>query len=326
MNPFDLPEGLADRLAALAERAHRESSRYRPEVVRYLFEEGWLPLHRAYAEQPDRDALLASLWALQLETITSGQFGVSTDAWRSDPAYPDRYFPRLWLDTLPKAAETLEPAELLEVAVALFNLGERLDPAIRAAANHVAERLAQAPTQLGGGGYARIVRTALERAGLLPGETVGPRRWTTARLLAWLHLGERERDFLVDALTLDDEGLLSVYDAGRGRVARATVGETGLDLLDLDDCQTIPDCGQAVRLDGEAGVSVEIRLGLTERGRRLLLDVTGQARDLGPVALVPCSMLTACSKGYAAVGGPLSQRVAVYRLEADELVADGGGP
>ena len=94
-------------LAALHETllsGERQSSAVRPEIAGYLLDHGLAPLHAALSaagESPD--ALCAEVWRLMLATVSARRFGVSTDAWRENDDYPDRYFPLLWLTLVPAA-------------------------------------------------------------------------------------------------------------------------------------------------------------------------------------------------------------------------------
>lgn len=156
----ELGEALGKTLA----EAHQAYAAFRPEVAEYLFEHGFRVL------QGD-EQLLAAVFRLQMESIGSRAFGVSNEAWRSNPEWPDRYFPILWLDLVPKLLPLLPPERRLSSIVLLFNLGENLVTAAPTLGGAVAEALVRALPGMADD-VERAAKAALAEVGLLPREAL----------------------------------------------------------------------------------------------------------------------------------------------------------
>jgi len=300
---------LGREIARLCLEAERRHALYRAPVVEHLFERGWRPLHARMGEGAEARAALTSVWGLMLESVVTGRFGVSSDAWRENGSYPDRYFPRLWLDTLPEAR--LPPGELIEAATALFNLGERLHSVSRAASNALAEALFAERTRLAFGGWQAAARRGLEGAGLVAPEGSDPAEWRAARRTGTLRLGETDPDFTVAAVVPSGGGEVLVEDALRPVRARARLTAAGLELVGIE-ASTIavaaPEAEAPPLLTGRAPR-------LTLSGRRLVLEAAGGALEVGRTgALLPLTPAVLPS-GLVAIGDALSQTIEAWRLE-----------
>jgi len=306
-NPFALGAELAGDLARLGEAARRAGSRFRPEVVRYLFGEGWRPLHARFGDSERGRRALRLLWSLQLESVLAGTFGVSGPGWRGHAAYPDRYFPRLWLDTLPRLAARLDPEACARLAVRLFNLGERLLPVSRVVANRVAEALYEAAEAADEDALYRALRRTLRRVGVLAEAPVGPRHWRALTPLDPLPLGQRDPAFLVDGLLVAEDDTLVAIDSRRGLAAHILATEVGLELAGLAADDRVAPLPTRVALDGAA---------LCLEGRRLVLEVDDQRHPLGELPLLFPRGFIVTSAGVVAAVDAFSQDLAAYRLEA----------
>lgn len=210
-DPFELAS-LAEPIGALAEMAQRRFASARPEVVRHLFLEGWLNVHRQYARggpapAPDKDQALLGLWSLMLESVTCGWFGVSTSAWRTHQTYPELYFLRLWLDVAPAVAKHQSPRELLTLSAQAFNLGERLNRTDRRLANRVSEALVANASHLSLSRFHSVVREILsEPGGPLFVAATGP----TLASLGRMDLDAGFPSFVPSEVSVDDEGFFLI--------------------------------------------------------------------------------------------------------------------
>jgi hypothetical protein len=231
-DPFRLAE-LADDVAALAALAEGRGALVRGDVVRHLFLAGWMKLHPALHAQPNGKQALLTTWQLMLESVVTGSFGVSSDDWREHQAYPDRYFPRLWLDVLPEAASRLSPAAFAMLASRCFNLGENVAPRSRTLANELGELLYKARKTLTEDTLAVVVERALIDAGLHepPDDSTEPKR----RLVVapTLELERQHPTFSVGDVAVDGEGTYLI-DAHSDSTLRLVVEGLGLSLGALD--------------------------------------------------------------------------------------------
>jgi hypothetical protein len=241
----------------------RQSSAVRPEIAGYLLDHGLAPLHAALSaagEPPD--ALCAEVWHLMLASVSARRFGVSTDAWRNNDDYPDRYFPLLWLAVVPATLPMVPAAERLPLVAALFNLGEQLSGPLRATGNRLMASLVAAPEKL-----ARAWRPTLEHAmveaGLLALSVTPPAEWRRYTPVARFDFAPVEPGFLPDAAVAAEARAFQVGSAVGVGVLLADSG--GLTLL-----------GVAPGAAPEARTTVTLAGGrLSLEGRRLLWSPAG---------------------------------------------------
>lgn len=206
----DLREDLGRTLA----EAHRAYAAFRPEVAEYLFERGFKPLEQALG--PGHDELLVAVFRLQMESIGSRAFGVSTDAWRDNPGWPDRYFPILWLDLAPQLLPMLPPLQRLATLTLLFNLGENLLTVAPTLGGAVAESLLRSVPAIAREGVERAAITALAELGIVPRTAIAAGAAPTAvRLLASIPLSVWDPMFIPGAVGFDAEGAFYVADRAR---------------------------------------------------------------------------------------------------------------
>jgi len=197
-------------LARVLDGARRTYAAFRPEVAAYLFERAWKPTAEALGPDPSRGRLLEQLWHLQLESVGSKMFGVSTDAWRENPAYPDRYFPIVWIDIVPKLLPRLPAEKRLPTVVALFNLGEHLVVGARSVGALVAEAIAADLDAAVNEGVEPIVLTTMVDLGLIPKEAA-PRRVARSRAFdrietrAALQLSTFDASFVPGAIGFEEQ-------------------------------------------------------------------------------------------------------------------------
>lgn len=214
--------GLHAALRAAVRATRAASSAYRPAVAEYVYRQGLAPLFDALAvDGPPPRALIEGIWRLMLETVATRRFGVSTDDWRSG-GYPDRFFPLIWLELLPRRLAAVAPEARGAVVAALFNLGEKLP---RSAANPIAERLVQRGARFAADPEGTL-RAVLREAGLLGAASVA----------GWQRLSEQppfecravDPDFLPGAVMAAPERRFVVVDALRPVALHLGVGPDGL--------------------------------------------------------------------------------------------------
>lgn len=181
-----------DTLAATLADAHRAYAAFRPEVAQYLYERGFRPL-----EGDPR--LLEAIFRLQMESIGSRAFGVSNDGWRDNAEWPDRYFPILWLDIVPKLLPLLAPERRLDCITLLFNLGENLVTAAPTLGGAVAEALRHSIADLARDPHAAATR-ALATVGILPRSALASGAKTTIRRVASVLLATWDRELIPGAV------------------------------------------------------------------------------------------------------------------------------
>ena len=291
-DPFALGDELASGMAELGEKLRRRSSRFDAAVVEYLFRAGWQPIHALRVGEKE----LLALWALALDSIASGRFGVADERWRTSAAYPDRFFPTLWLDIVPQLAS--DGPDWLEQTTQLFNLGERLVQASRAVANAVAAELAEAAEELGSD-FEGTVRLALQSAGVL--ESTGE---PDAGLvpIATVSLHTFDPSFLAASLELSDAGVLWVYGAD-GRALVATLTGVGAEVQGFESA----DNPAIASLECDAG-DRRFRL----EGTSLVVRGSGPEQRANTDLIYPVALAVNAS-GVAAIADGLSGEIAIFQ-------------
>lgn len=215
----------AELLAAVDEVA-AASSAFRPAVAAYLFDAGLVPLHAALGRAGAVDGgLLTATWRLMLETVATRRFGVSDDRWRGADDYPDRYYPTLWLDVVPRCLPALPPDARLVALATLFNLGENLPG--RAIANAVAARLVADVARLADD-FRATIAAALDAVGLLTTEGDPPGLWRRVERRASFDCARVDVDFAPDDAVAGPGRAFAVVDRRRGAVIHLDVSIDGL--------------------------------------------------------------------------------------------------
>ncbi len=292
-DPFSLGEELADGLAELGDSMKRRSPRFRPDVVRYLFEQSW---QKVRSERGEEKALLG-LWELQLETISGGLFSVADNRWRRGKSYPDRYFPTLWLHVVPELAERSDA--WFEQTVSLFNLGERLAVASRPLANAVAQKLEEESSSLAAA-FEPTLRKLLSHCGVLPAE---PNTGDGYEHFASIELAESEPSFLAGSMELSAAGVLWVYEANSTRALVATLTIAGAELQGIHAALDPPPANLRTRVGSRDYRAVPGALLTAEAGK--------EHKHLAPV-IAPIA-LAANQSGLVAIADGLRQRVVLLR-------------
>ena len=204
---------LSDRLQQAAKEAQLTHAGWRPRVAEHLFEHGLLPTAEALAGSPARDPILELLWTLQMQTVGSRDFGVSTPNWRKNPAYPDRYFPVVWLDLVPQLIGEVDEGQRRQLIVDLFNLGENLVRATRSLAGRVADYLLEHAADIPTRGLEGVVQDALATAGVLGGQgTQGD--WTHLAPTQYIPTAIFQDDLVPAGLSFRDFSIV-IQDATR---------------------------------------------------------------------------------------------------------------
>ncbi|MCB9543348.1 MAG: hypothetical protein H6703_12990 [Myxococcales bacterium] len=216
MDAIDAPgDALQRALRAAIDETRAASSAWRPAVAAYLFDEGLAPLHAALAAQgPVDPRLVEAAWRLMLETVATRRFGVSGPSWRAAADYPDRYYPIVWLDIVPRCLPRAAPDDRLALLTMLFNLGENLTRHARAAANAVAERLAALGPALAADPRTHLAE-ALAAVGLIADEQPPPSTWRRAEHHSVFDCAAIEPGFLPDAIAAVAGRRFIVVDAPR---------------------------------------------------------------------------------------------------------------
>jgi len=205
-------------LAQTLEDARRTWAAWRPEVAEYLFERGFRRTEAALPKGPDTTVLLHAVFRLQMESIGARTFGVSNDAWRDNPGWPDRYFPILWLELIPALLPVLPEERRLGELVALFNLGENLVLVAPSLGGLVAEGLVTRRDSLVHDGVERVALDVMVELGIVPASAVptrAPTRPTALRSIARVSLGQFEPTLVPAAVSFSAEGAVQVADALR---------------------------------------------------------------------------------------------------------------
>lgn len=227
---------LESALAATLDDARRSYAAWRPEVARYLFEKGLRKTGEALASDPSRDAILAQVWRLQMESIGTRMFGVSTDAWRDNPAYPDRFFPIVWIDLVPKLLPRLADRDRLPALIALFNLGENLVIAAPSLGGLVAEALVDRVDRIASEGVEPVALGTLVDLGIVPAEAA-PRRpapalsFSRVARVAIANVATWEPTMIPGAVGISEEGTSWIADRARPLVLQVTTGGSSVQLV-----------------------------------------------------------------------------------------------
>lgn len=205
---------LHESLGQALSQAHRTYAAFRPEVAEYLFERGFKKTEAALGE--GHDALLSALFRLQMESIGSRGFGVSNDGWRHNAGWPDRYFPILWLDLIPRLLPLLPSERRLSALTLLFNLGENLVVVAPSLAGAVAEALVRGVPTIAREGVESAAIAALAELGIVPREALAARASPTGLVkLATFSLATWDPLFIPAAVGFDAEGAFWVADRVR---------------------------------------------------------------------------------------------------------------
>ncbi len=224
---------LADVLGRTLDDARRSYAAFRPEVAEYLFERGFRAVERAL---PGEDALLHAMFRLQMESIGARTFGVSNDAWRNNPEWPDRYFPTLWIELLPQLLPLLPPERRLPTVVDLFNLGENLVHVAPSLGGSLGELLLRDVRAIAETDAHSVAVSALVELGVLPREVLRGRK--AARLdpknvsrLAVIFTSAWDPQFIPGAVGFASEGTFFVADRVRNAVLHLTRAGSTFQLL-----------------------------------------------------------------------------------------------
>lgn len=218
MESGDLGETLAN--------AHKTYAAFRPEVAEYLFERGYRPLR-------GDPRLLEAIFRLQMESIGNRGFGVSNDAWRDNREWPDRYFPILWIELVPKLLPRLPADRALASIVLLFNLGENLVTVAPTLGGAVAEALLADVEGLARDVPKAVVR-ALANAGVVPADEIEPPGPPTmVKPIARISLAAWDPQFIPHAVGFDGDAFY-VADALRPIALRISRSGQLLGRLTLD--------------------------------------------------------------------------------------------
>lgn len=301
---------LARALHRTLDDARRAYAAFRPEVALYLFDRGLRASADALPAGSDRDVLIDRLWRLQLESIGARTFGVSTDAWRTNPAYPDRYFPLVWLDLVPKILPLLPAHGRLPAVVALFNLGENLVLAAPSAAGLVAEAMLAETDAIAREGVESVALSAMVRLGVLPapGPGEGPARgssaaaWTRVVPLAVVSVAAWEPSLIPGAIEWTGDSTVRVADRTRPLALDLAVAGSSARLVGRERLAAVLD-PSALPIGDEAGIAIAADGSVRHRGRAV-----GRVdpRGIAGVATSP--------RGLVAVARRFSQRVELHAL------------
>jgi hypothetical protein len=292
-------DDLARALERSLDQAQRAYAAYRPEVARYLFERGLRRTAEALGrtnDHEDRDALLTRVFRLQLETIGSRAFGVSSDRWRDDPTYPDRYFPVIWLDVLPALLPLLPPERRLPTVVGLFNLGENLVVAAPSLGGLVADALSASVDAIAREGLERVALAAMARLGILPAEAVCERQpFTGVERLAVVSVASWEPTMIPGALSFVSEATLRVADRRQPFALQLGIAGAAVRLVAREPLAAVPE---VVTLPAH---------GVSRDG-----TVTWEGRELGRIDPRGVASVAASPGGLLAVARRFSQRIELH--------------
>jgi len=293
-------------LRAAVDELRAASSAWRPAVAAYLFDAGLTPLHTALAATGAVDPrLIEATWRLMLESVATRRFGVSGPAWQTAADYPDRYYPILWLDLLPRCLPAAAPADRMRLLTMLFNLGENLGRHARAAANAVAEALAAAGPALAADPRATIA-DALAAVGLIADERPPPAAWRRADPCAAFDCATIEPGFLPDAIAAGPGRRFAVVDGTHGIALHLEVTGTGLVCRGRGAAFVIP----AATPDGLDGVA------LTLDRRSLCWRRGDERRELARIDAIAPAACAANASGDLVVVDAASSWLGLWRARA----------
>lgn len=304
--PEATPDPLRERLRRATERARLTHAAWQPGVASYLFEGGFLPTARELTGEPGSEELLEQLWQLQMESIGSRDFGVSSDFWRRNPNYHDRYFALLWLDLIPGILGKVEASQRLELLVKLFNLGENLVRASRSIASGVAEHLHTHQDRICTEGLDPVVQEALAAAGVLGDGSRGAGVGDWARLgpPRLVHTELFEADFVPGGLTFLGPAVC-VRDATRPVSLVIKGSGSACRLVDMEVPEG-PLSSQTLPLQVDIGRG---QLQVTASGQVLWTPTDGEEVDLGAVDVRGLADIAISGGGRIGLVRKFSQRV-----------------
>jgi hypothetical protein len=299
---------LESALAATLDDARRSYAAWRPEVARYLFEKGLRKTGEALAGAPSRDALLGHVWRLQMESIGTRMFGVSTDAWRDNPAYPDRYFPVVWIDLVPRLLPRLPEGDRLPALIALFNLGENLVIAAPSLGGLVAEALVDRVDRIAVEGVEAVALGTLVDLGIVPAEAAprretGPTAFTRLLRVAVANVAVWEPTMIPGAVLVTEEGTTWIADRTRPLVLQVATGGASVQLVGRSARERVIEPRS---LPCSAGVIAIAADGAVTAGGKEVGHI--DPRGIAGVAVGP--------QGSIVISRRFSQRVELYALRS----------
>jgi hypothetical protein len=313
----DVVVPFAHRLSRTIDRARRTYAAWRPEVAEYLFTHGFRPAAEGLAGAPDREVILEHLWTLHLESIGTRMFGVSTDDWRQNPAYPDVYFPIVWLDVVPRLLPKLAPDKRLSTLAALFNLGENLVVANRALGGIVAQALVEGIDELPTEGPEPIVFDVLVDLGLVPKEAGKGRRHRRAAAVSRLETRAPFRaddsDPLLVPADVRFEGSVGVVVDARRPLALvfSTAGGTP-QLVERRAVRVeVPVAAAALPHDG---VAFDATVHVNDAGGISITPPGGEERRVGAIDPRGIVSVAISPSGIVAITRRFSQRVELHAI------------
>lgn len=249
------PGELHAALRAAVEATRAASSAFRPAVAEYLYARGLAPLYDRLVAAGDRSpgALVTGVWRLMLETVATRRFGVSSERWRAGD-YPDRYFPLVWLDVLPRCLPAMASDRRAAAVAALFNLGERLP---RSTANALAEQLVARADAFVAAPDATLHHIA-EELGLLGFAALPPAAWRRLHADAPFDCAQADPGFLPGAVAAGPGRRFVVVDALRPVALHLVAGPRGLVCRARGAAPPAVEATRALRF-GEVEVALERR-------------------------------------------------------------------
>jgi hypothetical protein len=299
---------LESALAATLDDARRSYAAWRPEVARYLFEKGLRRTGEALASDPSRDAILGHVWRLQMESIGTRMFGVSTDAWRDNPAYPDRFFPIVWIDLVPALLPRLKESERLAALIALFNLGENLVIAAPSLGGLVAEALVERVDRIAAEGVEPVALGALVDLGIVPAEAAprrneGPTTFSRVTRVAVANVAAWEPTMIPGAVGVSEEGTVWIADRTRPLVLQVATGGSSVQLVAratrerVIEPQSLPCAAGAIAIAADGAV-------------------TASGKDIGHIDPRGVAGASIGPHGSIVISRRFSQRVELYALRS----------
>lgn len=293
--------GLRAELRAAVDAVRAASSAFRPAVAAYLFDAGLAPLHAALGRVGPVDTeLVAATWRLMLETVATRRFGVSDDRWRGADDYPDRYYPVLWLDIVPRCLPAIAPSGRLDALAMLFNLGENLPS--RAIANAVAARLVADLDRLTADPRAAVAAT-LDAVGLLAADCDPPTDWRRIERRAAFDCARVDADFAPEDVVAGPGRAFAVVDRRRDVVIHLDASIDGLVYRGRGGAER-----GAVAADARVD-DVVVRLA----GRALCWHRGDERRTLGHATATAPSAVAANARGDILIVDAASTHVELWR-------------